>query len=107
MVEYTRPVKDIPNYTDDSELILRLVRIEDAITEIKNSLVGTLERQGFIGETRTRADRQQVYIDELLMWKNEINQSIKMFFFKIIGSVGAVVTVGAIIAIAIVKWMVL
>jgi hypothetical protein len=83
-----------------------IARIEKIVTQINEALIGTLEKQGLIGRIDTEIKSLQRDVNELMEWKDQAQSAIRSIIFKVIGSCAGLVVVGAVVAIAVVKWMV-
>ncbi len=76
------------------------------IAEIRDALIGTLEKQGLIG--RVSADTVMIkgQLNIIEAWKEEKESELKSLGKKLIGFVGGVIFTAAIGVIAIAKWMI-
>lgn len=83
-----------------------IARVEKVVNQINDALVGTLDRQGLIGRVATTDDKMQSDIDDLMEWKAKVQGSLQTITVKLIGFGGAAIIGGAVVAIAVVKWMV-
>jgi hypothetical protein len=81
-------------------------RVEKIVTQINDALIGTLDKQGLIGRVASTNDKMQRDIDDLLEWKGRVQGTLQTVTVKLIGSAGAAIIGGAVVAVAVVKWMV-
>ena len=81
-------------------------RIEQSIEEIRESLIGTIDKQGFIGRVNSTMQKQDACIDDLMEWRSEMRGALRALSIKLVSVVVGFVTVGAVVAIAVIKFMV-
>jgi hypothetical protein len=83
-----------------------IARVEKIVLQINDALIGTLEKQGLIGRVDAEIKELQRDVRELKDWQDQTQQDIRSVVIKIIGSCAGLVVAGAVVAIAVVKWMV-
>ena len=76
------------------------------IEEIKDALIGTLEKQGLIGRVSADTVKIEGQLNLLEIWKEEKESELKALGKRLVGFIGGVVFTAALGVIAIAKWMI-